>query len=635
MEGSNGNLVDHLVQALPSDVLDTLQQLSKEDFTKVLHSAEEKKNSEDFTCALCGKRYSKKRNLLRHKAEHTNQYKCTPCNYVTTRKDNWIRHTKSKRHLKSHETCTSENNKSTETPSKKRKKSVGAYNFTMNGEPLAGPSSDAARNDGEEAIKNNKGGATRSRRALNDNVEVVELQPSTQDERYDLIHFMREKREKIMSLLEDRRKEGNIKFYLNVQVRMIKYAVDGTYEEQVPFFRSNVKTAMVSGNEEEDTLEHTLNESLQKIFTSMEDFLKNGSGYQMEEVLQLQVTIIKYKPLCAGSYIHLPKALNMANCLLNVMNQDDRCFMWSVLASLHPPSDGAMQPEQVHHYQAYTDRIDVTGIQFPTPISQIAKFERQNATISINVFGYEERNDEIYPLFITKKTNCHHINLLYMRKDDNLSHYVLITNFDRFLSRVKKHNGETFFCYLCLQGFTQNRLLMKHQEECKQVDFQKISLPKEGEALEFKEYKKTERHPFVIYADFECLTRKVDTCEQNPEVSSTNRYQQMEAYSFGYQRVSIDERYEKPPVIYRGPDVIETFIDTLLEEEREIMGILSHNEPMIVNEFCLLEKSVYRTRMNTIRSDNHKIFAQTMIKKSLVPFDDKRWIQTMDPGRWN
>ncbi|CAG2246902.1 unnamed protein product [Mytilus edulis] len=45
---------------------------------------------------------------------------------------------------------------------------------------------------------------------------------------------------------------------------------------------------------------------------------------------------------------------------------------------------------------------------------------------------------------------------------------------------------------------------------------------------------------------------------------------------------------------------------------------------------CLLEKNVYRTRMNTIRSDNHKIFAQTMIKKSLVPFDDKRWI--LDDG---
>ncbi|CAC5358505.1 unnamed protein product [Mytilus coruscus] len=161
MEGSNGNLVDHLVQALPSDVLDTLQQLSNEDFTKVLHSAERKKRIVKTSHVhYVVKDIRKKRNLLRHKAEHTNH----------------------------------ENNKSTETPSKKRKKSVGADNFTMNGEPLAGPSSDAARNDGEEAIKNNKGGATRSRRALNDNVEVVELQPSTQDERYDLIHFMREKR---------------------------------------------------------------------------------------------------------------------------------------------------------------------------------------------------------------------------------------------------------------------------------------------------------------------------------------------------------------------------------------------------------------------------------------------------------
>ncbi|VDH97402.1 Hypothetical predicted protein [Mytilus galloprovincialis] len=73
-------------------------------------------------------------------------------------------------------------------------------------------------------------------------------------------------------------------------------------------------------------------------------------------------------------------------------------------------------------------------------------------------------------------------------------------------------------------------------------------------------------------------------------MSSTTTYQQMEPYSFGYQRVSIDKRYDKPPVIYRGPDVVENFIRHLLEEEKEIRDILSRIEPMIITE----KSSFYR-----------------------------------------
>ena len=41
---------------------------------------------------------------------------------------------------------------------------------------------------------------------------------------------------------------------------------------------------------------------------------------------------------------------------------------------------------------------------------------------------------------------------------------------------------------------------------------------------------------------------------------------------------------------------------------------------------CLFDKTTYMSTMNTIRADHHTIFAQSMRKKSLVPFDDKRWV---------
>ena len=42
-------------------------------------------------------------------------------------------------------------------------------------------------------------------------------------------------------------------------------------------------------------------------------------------------------------------------------------------------------------------------------------------------------------------------------------------------------------------------------------------MPKIGEKIYFKNYKHSLRVPFVIYADFECLLRNIDTCQPDPK----------------------------------------------------------------------------------------------------------------------
>ena len=39
--------------------------------------------------------------------------------------------------------------------------------------------------------------------------------------------------------------------------------------------------------------------------------------------------------------------------------------------------------------------------------------------------------------------------------------------------------------------------------------------------LEFTQYQKSDKAPFVIYADLECLIEKIDGCKNNPENSPT------------------------------------------------------------------------------------------------------------------
>ena len=41
--------------------------------------------------------------------------------------------------------------------------------------------------------------------------------------------------------------------------------------------------------------------------------------------------------------------------------------------------------------------------------------------------------------------------------------------------------------------------------------------------FEFNQYQKCDQAPFIIYADFECLTEKIDRCENNPQNSFTTK----------------------------------------------------------------------------------------------------------------
>ena len=41
--------------------------------------------------------------------------------------------------------------------------------------------------------------------------------------------------------------------------------------------------------------------------------------------------------------------------------------------------------------------------------------------------------------------------------------------------------------------------------------------------LEFNQYQKSSKAPFIIYADLECLIDKIDACKNNPENSSTTK----------------------------------------------------------------------------------------------------------------
>lgn len=87
-------------------------------------------------------------------------------------------------------------------------------------------------------------------------------------------------------------------------------------------------------------------------------------------------------------------------------------------------------------------------------------------------------------------------------------------------------------------------------------------------------------------ADFEAIAKKMDGCHNNPDTSSTQKTQLHEACGFCYIVVRSDVRADIP-VLYRGPDAAEEFINRLQVESGKIKERLNNIAPMDVsNEDC-------------------------------------------------
>ena len=134
--------------------------------------------------------------------------------------------------------------------------------------------------------------------------------------------------------------------------------------------------------------------------------------------------------------------------------------------------------------------------------------------------------------------------------------------------RQTKHNDDKHFCLHCLTGFSSEEVLAKHKENCISINGrQGIQMPKRGSKFHFQDHHRQMPVPFVIYADFEAITEKVSGCQPSAEKSSTDKYQQHTACSYGYKLVCCyDDYYSKPVKIYRGEEPMNKFMHEMLEE---------------------------------------------------------------------
>ena len=68
------------------------------------------------------------------------------------------------------------------------------------------------------------------------------------------------------------------------------------------------------------------------------------------------------------------------------------CFKWCDARALNPVELHAERISNLLREQA--EELNMRGINFPVKLQDIEKFEKQNPEISINVFGFENKQRE-------------------------------------------------------------------------------------------------------------------------------------------------------------------------------------------------------------------------------------------------
>ena len=124
----------------------------------------------------------------------------------------------------------------------------------------------------------------------------------------------------------------------------------------------------------------------------MEEFEGNGSGLISDGLQKMVINVYKVHDIQASSYIPLPKKYHDSKSILNIQNNDNYCFLYSVLAHFIKP---LYHRERASWYTPYFQNLNIDGLVFPMQVKDIPKFERQNTihknpnilyNLNINVF---------------------------------------------------------------------------------------------------------------------------------------------------------------------------------------------------------------------------------------------------------
>ena len=296
------------------------------------------------------------------------------------------------------------------------------------------------------------------------------------------------------------------------------------------------------------------------------------SGWIFDKINSRKISFYKTTELDGTSYVKIPLR---SNATLIVQNNDKYCFIWSILASLHPCEND--HPIRVSTNVQYFNELKFQNFDFTNGFecSDVHRFnELNNVSVNIYEINFYQDGDKwkhnLIPIEINKNESDSVIDLLIYK-----NHYALIKKLHVFLG---DHN-KSFVCRRCLNSYTCENALIKHKEKCGDDNICAIRTSNESHLYWRKHFHKNTLY-FRIIAEFEAVNEEDDSKIGN---KTTNIYKQKPVLN-GYYIISeiedvLKSRYYESPLGYSN---IDWFVKEIIKLENKMVFSLKETKKDII-----------------------------------------------------
>ena len=159
----------------------------------------------------------------------------------------------------------------------------------------------------------------------------------------------------------------------------------------------------------------------------------------------------------------LPKYIQDKKAVVNIKNSDPYCFLWSIVAALHPIEQN---PNVTSSYPPFNEILKYDDIEFHINLVDVKRFGKMNG-LRINVYGEDreenKKKGDIVPFYISKekiKFTYNMVHLLMLEnteidqndsdytEDDKIKpiyHFAWIINLSRLVKSQMKKRSSTHF----------------------------------------------------------------------------------------------------------------------------------------------------------------------------------------------
>ena len=149
-----------------------------------------------------------------------------------------------------------------------------------------------------------------------------------------------------------------------------------------------------------------------------------------------------------------------SSAILNNKNNDKYCFIWSILAKLHPCENS--HSVRATTYKPYFNELNIEGFDFTNGFrcGNMYRFEKLN-NLSINIYelGFDQNKYKLIPIEINKNESDKVIDLIIYK-----NHYVFIGKLNVFIAK----RDCKYVCRKCLKSYTTHSMLVKYKKLCEE-----------------------------------------------------------------------------------------------------------------------------------------------------------------------